>query len=353
MKEEHICVIVRSGKSALLDDALHRIVAELRAAGFSVKRISAGRGTTMASEALPASCRSASGRLLLRRSRSVLSIFAAARGDSTSLSQDIRLASRSTTAELVAIRAVESLRAAMIQAMRSGEQSGNPSETVRRFTHYEREERDRETTVPERPAAEERAPAEEELVGTKNSSEEDRADALGNRTQLLHPAKFLFALGGGIGLDGGDPGLPAELSANWRPNRIVVGVLVDASLVPGEWNTAAGQIAPRHYSLLARFAWRLPCGSSLECEVGISGGARAVSIRATSSTSSEAESRKHTSALVSGDAFGGYFFDSRWGAGVRVRVGSLIDAPALNIGDSDKLWGRPTLTGALLLLARY
>lgn len=346
--DARICLVAPRGQSELLEDALHRIVAELHAVGFVVERVepaAPNRHPEHGPQTLPRTgCRGADGHLLLRPSAVTLSILASARAEDTPVRQDLRLSEKDTTAEVIAIRSVEGLRAAMIQAMRSRQSGPSPPESIRRFTRYSAE------------SASTASPSEGPAPSATSSVPEERGRARADDGQghaSARSAKALFAVGAGVDASAGELGIPAELAVSWRLRALALGALFDASLLPADWDAAAGQVSVRQYSLLGRVAWRAPCGDVVECELGVAFGVRALSMEASDRFNGEVTAENHVSPVVSGDAFAGYFFDPHWGFGARIRAGSLLDAPVVMAAGEQKTWGRPTVAATLLVLARY
>ncbi len=334
-----ICLVVAAGGSQQLQDAIQRIRAELQAAGFVVLLGPARKQLEKSIDNPPAVCAGAQGYLRLTPSGSHLSIVATAALDDVPLTQQVDLTAPSTTPEMIAIRAVEGLRAALIQSMRESKGGSQAtSEAVQQFTRFS-------------------GPSSRSESSTQRETTPEDSGSPTVRPSSAQRGGALITLGPAVTADGAKPGTSAELSAGWQIGAFAFGVLADASLLPGRWNSEAGSLGLRQYSILGRTAWRAPCRGRLECQAGISFGLRHIAIdpspAPTTTTQMDISSETHSSALLQGDLFAGYFFHSFWGIGSRLRAGALLNAPAPRIGDEERLWGRPAVSGSLIIATRF
>lgn len=313
-----------------LPEALHRIAAELGTIGFPVTRGSLGQ-----------ECAADGPYIGIHRHATRIEIEANAGGQATSIIQQVDPGSPRTNAELVAIRAVEGLRAAMVQVLREHPaQRQRASATVLSFTHTDVEPSSPGPTAglePETPQTTE--PAQTAASPTKRAS-----------------PRVLLLLGAGPSFDGGAPAFGLELGVDLLLPGLVLGASFDAGLLPGTWNAELGSVAARDFTVAASVGARLPCPSSFECQVNGVVGIRQSSIEPvpdSESPSPTLSQANHFSTLVGGEGLLAYFFVPNWGVVLHGRAGTLLDAPRLEAGDESILWGRPTISVRAGMAGRF
>ena len=325
-----ICVSVPRDSGHVLEEARYRVQAELRAAGFRVESVADDAQFEHAPQ-----CEEARGFLSFQVSDEQVEVDALASLGVLPLTQRMDLSAPTTTPEVVAIRAVEGLRAALIQEVRESEKKRREqSKVVLSFTRLEA---DRPTGV--------RRP---------EPQQQQRARGAAQRGGKRVDAPMLFSLGPTLGVGGGTPGLGVELAATWRLPWVYFGGLIDASVVPEEWSVPSGTATFRQYSLLVRGGLRLPCGSSVECQLGAAMGLRQISIDAEAADPNwERVAENHGSALLAGDLLFAFFPGGPWGVGGSARLGGLVDAPRVSMGTAVVSWGRPFASGSLLVFLKF
>jgi hypothetical protein len=333
------------GEEPPVHEAVLRIQAELQAVGFKVKLAQyAGIGspTAAASIAQPV------GRLLLVRSGNTVQILAQSAFLDAPLTQQVDLSRTSTTAEVLAIRAVEVLRAALVQSLRDKTlPRESMPEAVLNFTQWS--EAGREAALPH-PAVEpvpppvSKGPPPDSVRTSPPHADAERSVWLFAAGPVLQKPSLDATLTGGV---------EAQLSRSF--GSAFVGALIDGSLSPAHWRTERGMVEAREASFLVRGGLNLACPENITCQLGAGFGARHWSFVATPTDESRAtETAYHTSAVVEGEALFGYLVDGQTGVLVHGRVGALADAPTLATGDDEAdSWGRPSFGLALCGALRF
>ncbi len=328
-------------------EAVLRIQAELQAVGFKVRLAQHEAARAGAPPAAPAAAQPV-GRLLLVRSGNTVQILAQSAYLDAPLTQQVDLSRSSTTAEVLAIRAVEVLRAALVQSLRDKTlPRESMPEAVLTFTQWS--EASREATAP--------APAVEPVSRpVTNDPATDSMPTSAPREDSVRAA-WLFAAGPVLQRPSHDAtltaGVEAHLSRNFGP--AFVGVLIDGSLAPSHWRTEAGVVDARGAAFLGRGGLNLSCPKNITCQVGAGVGARHWSFVATKADGSAAsEKAYHTSLAVEAEALFGYLVDGQTGVLVHGRVGALANAPTLAADvEEAESWGRPSFDLALCGAVRF
>jgi len=326
-----ICLRASGTFSPVIQEALHRIEAELSASGFLVDQVD---------PEVPHACTPDDPNIKLRSSSTAVDIAASAGPNDDPVLQTVNTKDAGTTAELIAIRAVEGLRAAMMQALRRSPSGADGApESVRRFTRQAEGESPPAASTPE-PAP---PPPQPQPPPPPTGSQSPSLD-------------LLMTVGGTLAWDGASPGMNASLSVAWLLAPIALGLGIDAGIVPGSWNASAGSIELRPFGLTGTVSLRLPCdhGQKWECHLGVAAGLRQFSLSATSAAAGGASAQEnHASALVMVDGLLGYFPVPRLGLFLRSQAGLLLDAPEIEIGDERLSWGRPSLAFTFGGAARF
>lgn len=334
-----ICLRTLGPSTAMTQEAVHRIEAELAASGFLVDHVE--------SEAAGA-CAQSDPSIKLRPSPAGIDISASAGPGDDPVSQTVNANDPATTAELIAIRAVEGLRAAMIQALRRSPAGVDAApESVRRFTRQQDER-------PPEPPNDVESPAPPPLQPDTPTASDTSAS--GRRHDSVPGPDLLLTLGAGAVWDGGAPGMNAALGVAWLLPPLAIGASFDAGIIPGTWTSTFGSIELRPFGITGNVAVRLPCGQSWECQVGVAAGLRQFSISATSAPSDgppASAQENHSSAVVLLDALLGYFPTPGFGLFLRGQGGTLLDAPSIDVGTESMTWGRPSVGVTLGGAARF
>lgn len=331
LAEVEVSVIGDTGPP--IAEAVLRIQAELRSVGFGVQPASNSPPALGA----PESARRKVGTIVLVRSGDSVQILAQA-ADGAPLTQQVDLTRASITAEVLAVRAVEALRAVLLQSMR--DRTAPPesvTDTVRAFTQSS-----------ERPPV---APAPPSPPPAPAPARPPPAPAKPEETPWLlaaGPMLLAPALGASV-----TAGAEAQLARTFGP--LFVGVVVDGSIVPARWSTQKGTVEVSQRSLLAVVGSALPCPPPFMCQLGAGLGPRWSSVVALpDDPAAPAETARHESLLAEGDVLIGYFFDEHAGIVARARVGSLLDAPAMTAAREESVsWGRPAWGTSLCAALRF
>jgi len=337
-----ICLRSLGPPTAITQEALHRIEAELSASGFLVDQEEPG--TTHA-------CAPSDPNIKLSPSTAGIDIAASAGPGDDPVLQTVNARDPATTAELIAIRAVEGLRAAMMQALRrSPDGIETAPESVRRFTRQENDEPDEpEPRDPEPAAATAPSTAPDTATSTTAAGNPKRRGSA-PRTDVLLTA------GATASWEGADAGLSATLGVAWLLPPLALGIGLDGGIIPGSWNAQAGSVELRPFGITGTVAARLPCGRHWECQLGAGAGMRQFSISAVSTPTGGVTTtahENHSSVLLMLETLVGYFPVQEWGLFARGQAGFLVDAPVLGLGNETLTWGRPSVGVTLGGAARF
>lgn len=325
-----ICVSFDRKSSLDVNEAVLRIEAELGAVGFIVKRYELS---------VPPEADACQGRILLQLEASHLLVSTATRANRAPLVQEIDPQAPSTTQELIAIRAVEGLRASLLEAVADARATGMvlPS-SVRAFTHLE-------------PDAPEPAPRAEKSIPPPHVAPPEQPPV---NTEHPRPPLLLLTLGPELAGDGAQFGTLVQITAHWLLGPVVLGVLGDLTAGPGRWEVSQGTIEVRHYSVIGHLGLRAPITEELELLFTTGFGVRQLALEARNrSTPPEVENESHLSPLLDGGLLIAYLFDGTWGLSAQGRVGTLLNAPRLELGTARLDWGRPTWNLTFGLAVRF
>lgn len=329
---------------ALLDEAMIRISGELRAVGLRVEVRPPG---SFPGEALDPLESGDYGAIVLSQERSRIDIHAYAPGLETPVSQSAQRTRPGMDAEVVAVRAVEALRAAMIQYARQeidasqvdghGLDGGRPPrgraslpEAVSDFTRI----------TPPSPSAADPAPAPPGEGPTPDGTVPPAAPWsawIGALGQLDLPA------GKGQG------GVHGALW--WHPSWLRLGLSVQHDFVGGRYEAPEGVAVLQRTSLLVLVGVTVEpwSGGYLMAAAGPGGAHYAASAQA--SAGFAAGSGSHVSPLIAVQAGGGQWLTSRLGVYLLFGAESLTDGLRLRFDERDvAAAGRPTLNVATGLL---
>jgi hypothetical protein len=347
---ERVVVLRSNDSQAILEEALVRISAELRAVGFDVELARLATNETVvladAGAAGPAGAEGSrsteSGgssvrgetpsveevrgpRLELEAKGDAVEIRAYSGGEAAPLVQLIEL-SLVENAEVIAIRAVELLRAALLQSLRDGRTRAPPNSSVARFTNFDGER----SPLPE-PKAQAVA---QEPAGPPVPMKPQPADSTIRWLVGLAPA--VHGEGGHSGV-----GLAAEVTGALLIEAFYIGATVESGLMPLTWTLDEGEVRVRPLSFLLRSGWDLPCQGGFECQVGAAIGYHGLYMTP-EATSTASTSTRHASLLIGGEALFGLFSVSGIGGFLHGRVGGLLDAPNGITEGVDQPLGRPS-----------
>lgn len=313
----------------VIQEALVRVRAELRAAGFSVEPSTCGQVAVDV------------GRIEFTPRESNVEIRATSIVSGGTMIQHADLRQPAMSAEVIAVRAVEALRAVLLQSLRSGElKEAGISKSLRDFTQFGLEPDASSATTPHTDPSP--PPPSDPLPRTVPQTEGKRLKAL----LSFGPAVTVY------------PGAPAwtlglETRGIVHYQGASLGVVGHVSLLPGRFSLGDGLVKAQSWSILLRPGVSLPCGPKWECHLGVLAGIYQV-LFSTDAASTGSSDTRHQSWTVQGDAMVGRFFGLGLGAMLQVRAGTLINAPHLVSSRSDETinWGRPLIATSFVLAYR-
>lgn len=324
--EPEIVTVSLSGPSPpIAEEAKVRLTAELRTYGFAVRDC----------EILPEGARACdfsagAGAVDLTHESHFIAVHAYS-GSETPLSQRVSLDRYQTSAELIAIRAVEMLRAAMLQALRSGEREAAPGSVTARFTGWA-----------EQAPAQEPQPAPvlvEPSVKVVSPSPPVHRDAW-----VFQLGPLLQGTGGGLDLSGGAMGR-VRLATKY----FFIGLGVEGTPLAAQLSAPSGLIVTRSFGVLSHLGWVAPCGPMWSCHLGVAAGLEQFFFTSRPSENAVGSNARHETLLAAGDVTVTRYLSEGWGIFVGGKAGGLFDAP--RIEDQSAL-GRPLWTLSLGLSAR-
>lgn len=321
---------------ALLHESSLRARAELQAAGFEVLG-----GMEESEGGETRECPIGSATISLEVTGNVLTIWAQVSEAHLPLSQAVDLTNQSEArADVIAIRAVDGLRAAVLEAIVANQ--GVVSRPLAEFASARRSGVEPENIEPSvRPPEPKRAPA----------LEADRAQPYRGQSRApRRPAsegRLVTVIGFGPELTGGAGGVGLSFGASldfwWK--FVGVGLVADVALLSPVWETQTSRISIHEYGFGARGQLSL-CGRPLVCQLGVGGSMRTVALDAvqTMNGSELLERGAHVSPVLDLGGGLGYWFGESVGIFASGRVHLYGDAPRLIVGSDENVWGRPSYT---------
>lgn len=312
-------VVLEGATNPLLIEALIRIEAELHAARFVVST----------SDSLGDD----GSELRLSVDGSSVRIEARAASGGGEIVQRVRQSGSAGSAEIIAVRAVESLRAALLLAMRDGTlDERTVSADVRHFVGLDEPSTEPEVEQPPPPAPAPRLRPE--------------------RVPRAEPPPWVATLGPlaaswgrGTPLDAG-----AEATLRYRARWWSIGVLVDGTFAGGQLETTVGNARLQSLSVLARPALELPLGKSSGASLGADMGLHQLWLFPSLPSGGSLATVSHSTLSAQFDAELHAFF-GQFGLYGRGRVGALADAPT--IVEGNVALGRPVWSIGVGLAARF
>jgi hypothetical protein len=309
-------IVIRPEPSGqLLDEALIRIRGELSAVGLGVE-IRAPDPEDPEGE--PTFGPLDYGVVELRTTDSLIEIRAHAPGLDSPVVQSADPQHPGINAEVIAIRTVEALRAAMIQyARRKQARKEALPKPVSGFTKLEQpEEEEPEASPPPKPATEHKAPAPAPAPISPSAS-----------------AGFEWSLwfGGNALVDA-----PAEVASLGAQGAFFLGrsfyrlgVVADQTALAGHVDEAEGEVWIRRTAVSGRFDMDLKLVSSSFVFVGVGAGAAKYAFESVAAPGFVSNDGSHVSALVSAELGIAAWFFRNAGAFAGARVDAATDAPEL------------------------
>ncbi len=319
--EELVQVVRKAPSTKLVDEATVRLMAELGTVGFSVERCDSEVGACQRADAV--------GRVSLGASGSSIHLAARAGTDGAPVEQTLDLASYDVSAEVVAVRAAELLRAALLGALHAGELTPAEGGAVARFAVWESPKEQEADKEPE-PAVQVAEPPVPPPV-----EEAREPEAMVDWSLTLGPAVSFasFEIPPGVGF---------ELASEVAFGGAYFGIVVGYQPWVMEQRSAEGTIDVRTLQLAVRTGWAAPCGFTWMCHVGLFVGMTEYAFRPEPSAGLASVDASHTSPVLGGDVLISRSWKSGLGAYVRAQVGALPDAPEL-AGEPAVLLGRPSV----------
>lgn len=361
-KREVVSVLLSSEHREPLDEAIVRLSAELRSAGFEVEVgilaakespstvVTESKESPVVGEGIPktedsmesssepstASIRPSGPRVELEEKEHGLEIRAFSDSGDAPLSQVIEWKSLES-AEVIAIRAVELLRAGLLQSLRDGRLRGRPTSAVVKFTNFDDRSAPKKLRETPKPSSPPTASKTEAVSSTERS--------------ILH---FVGALAPALHGEGSRSTVTvsSEVTGALVVDSFFVGATVDVGLIPLVWTLSEGEVEVRPVSLLWRTGWEVPCPRAFECQLGAVVGYHSLYMTSVVASGLGSETTRHSSLILGGDVFFGRFWTQGLGVIVHGRVGGMLDAPTNSQDDTIGPLGRPSWSVAVGIAAR-
>lgn len=331
--EPVVCIIAPpDGSSRIVSEASLRVRAELKAAGFEV--VGDDNGTPAASDPGRWECPLGAATITLEVEGQVLTIWSQVSAEHKPLSQKVSLKNPETTSEVIAIRAVDGLRAAVLEAL-----VVNQSQISRPLAEFASARPPKDDVVPESssPApSRTSAPTVEKRDAPRSSPKE--------RTKLIGIVAFGPELAGGASA----PGLSLGGSFDLWWKAFGLGLAADVALLGPTWEAQGARITSREYGLGVR-AQVAPCPKPFWCQAGAGISIRTVGFDAVRSVADSEllERGAHTSPSVDLGMGLGYWLSGSVGVAATGWIHVYTNGARLVLGTEETMWGRPSYTLAL------
>lgn len=313
---ENVQLVAMELPTPLVRESLVRLEAELSSLGFAVIRCNDNDQTAhcLFGEAV--------GRIELSLLANEITLKAYALKSDEPLEQAIALSAKDVSAEVVAIRAVELLRGAMLGSIRTHQLSPDPDSSLSHFTDWE-------PPVPNRPSAPTQVfepPRRDDVAASAESLQLTWSTSLGPVLSLTH-----FQ---------GPPSLGVALATEFAAGPLYLGGSVEIAPWVGLVVQEDGRTEIHAYSGFARFGWNARCAPSLDCRFGLAIGLQQIHFSPQPSSGYVSSPAHHESFAAAGEVQLVWRWGPRWGAFGLLRMGALADAAVLAGHDSVTL-GRP------------
>ncbi len=312
--------------------------AELQAVGFEV--VGGGEGEGEGGET--GECPGGSATISLEVTGNVLTIWAQVSEAHLPLSQVVDLTNKTDArAEVIAIRAVDGLRAAVLEAIVANQ--GVVSRPLAEFASARPMTPPPEKVEPSGPAPEpKRAPV---LEADRAGHYQGRSGA--PRRPVAREGRLATVIGFGPELAGGEQGVGLGFGASldfWW-NYVGVGLVADVALLGPVWEAETSRISIHEYGFGVRGQLAF-CERPFSCQVGLGGSMRTVALDAvqTMNGSELLERGAHVSPAADLGAGLGYWFGDSVGVFATGWLHLYGDAPRLIVGGEESVWGRPSYT---------
>jgi len=327
-------VCAQDVSSEVVREALVRVQAELQAAGFSADQTDCSE---VAAEI---------GLIELTVENETVEIRATSVASHGTMTQVADLRQPTISAEVIAVRAVEALRAVLLQSLKSGEVDGEGISTpLREFTQFGQPAPPDPAPVPDLPP--EVPAARPKPQAPPRSTPRPRRERL-SALLSVGPAVEVVP-GANAWMFGG------EARGIIQYHGLSLGVVGYAGFVPARFKLGESRAEALSWSILFRPGVALPCGPLWECHLGVLVGLNQVAFNVPDAGQAAEDVRiRHQSWCLQGDALFGRFFASGIGGTLGLRAGSLLNAPVLVSAQdgAEVTWGRPLFSASIALAYR-
>jgi hypothetical protein len=336
-----VVVITDPKPMPVLSDALIRVRGELSAAGLQAELRE--RKSSDPSEYKPDP--GVYGVLAFEQLGPVILIHAFGPAAHTPITESVDTQSSAVNAEVLAVRAVETLRAAMVQEA-SNEASDLP-EAVRNFTHAAAEPEAK--PAPSEPATTKRS--EPERPPPKAPAPIAKPRARPARSAVEH--RLIGWLGAGLSLEPNARAYPSgQLGVLGGPSWGFVSASLESSLTRLELAAAAGNARIATKAAALALGARLMIARHVELLPRVAGGYAWYDIAGAGEPGYLGQHLRPHSAFGALGVSSAYWFSDSWSAAVDLGTRLALDAPRVRIAGSDlSALDRPSFSAGLLLLA--
>lgn len=331
---DQIALIAPDAPSPLIAEATIRVAAELRSAGFLVVEHHASGWDAADSDVFVGTVE------LIQADTHRIQILTSARHNDGSLQQDADPADPLTTAEVIAVRAVESLRAVLLQAVRNRtlpQEDLTPA--VQTFTGQD--DPPAPTSPPPRLAP---IPPPKTVASPKRPT----APTPRQLSALLSVSPTFVSLGD----DAASGALEARALLDFGGPS--VGIVVEGTVLPYRTRSADGTVTVRHFSILFLPGWIFSSARrTLQFHLGACAGLSQMYFDAKTSPTRSATDASHSSLLLQGDLALARIWRNGFGAQIFGRFGSLLDVPHIRGPAMQKTLGRPYVSVGVGAVYRF
>jgi hypothetical protein len=330
-----VCV-THQGTSALISEAELRIQGELSAAGFELVE-SGPREGSAGSSALAVGCPSGVSELSIGTNGAKIVVTASVVGRGQPLEQMVEApVGGIITPEIVAVRAVETLRAAALDVAAAPK---TPTEQAWADFAQGRAPAKTQPSDAHGPAS---APSEAPARGQASAGATASTNLEDTRSKdMERPWAFGVALGA-QGVSDAFCGV-AALTFDYQIHSISLGARANLSFSPERTDTPTAGLLLRPYGADLRAMWTPRLRGPFELALGVEAGVIHVRMDAVERTGSPQrfESANHTGLELGAGTWFGYRFAPDLSVRLEGWVASWIDAPELQVATSEVVLGRP------------
>lgn len=315
-----IVIEVRQRSDLLLEEAVLRVQGELGAMGLEAHLSNSDSEPRGATD--PGTTQTSGGRLTLEREGNVVRITALGPSSPQPFVQELDARGRDVTAEVVAVRAVEALRAVMTLPQRRGE-TAEPE------------------PVPGPPPPPPVPPAPTSTLRPSMAPREQSALGLWSGVQgFVDP-----------GLE--EPGLSGELGLFWGRSALFVGVSGSLTLIDASLSASEGDVHIRRANALARFGYVLPFGGPFEASFAAGAGWSRYMVQGRANAGYVGTSSHSDTPLLLLGAGANAWFAQHFAVYLRFDATLATNAAAVRANYRElSVLERPTLWGSFGLVAR-